>query len=117
MSLMLDQMEECAFLHKTTIPDGYGGVIPQWTQGASFKAAISYQSSLQARVAEVQGVVGLYKVTVPKNVPVDYNEVFICLSGKYAGRKFRSVSKDDLTTPEAASFQVRVFNAEEWNLV
>jgi hypothetical protein len=115
MSLMLDQMEKCTFLDKTTAPDGYGGVIHEWKEGATFKAAISFDSSITARVAEVQGVRGMYKITVPKNITVDYHEAFVCLEGKYAGRTFRSVSKDDLTTPEAASFQVRVFNAEEWS--
>ena len=113
MSLMSAMMEDCAFLDKTTKPDGFGGVVPTWTEGAPFKAAINLQSSIQARVAEVQGVTGMYRVTVPKSVRIGYGEVFIRISD---GKKFRNVSKDDIATPETASFQVRVFNAEEWNL-
>lgn len=113
MSLMSDMMVDCAFLDKTTQPDGFGGAVPIWTEGAPFKAAINLQSSIQARVAEVQGVTGMYRVTVPKSVRIGYGEAFIRLSD---GKKFRNVSKDDIATPETASFQVRVFNAEEWDL-
>lgn len=117
MSLMFDQMTECVFLDKSTVPDGYGGVVPKWSEGAHFKANIAYNGSMQARVAEIQGVRGMYNVTVPKNITVEYHEAFVCLGGEFAGRTFRSVSRDDMTTPEAASFQVRVFNAEEWSPV
>ena len=112
MSLMSAAMTECAFLDKNTVPDGFGGHISNYTEGARFKAAIVLESSIQARIAEVQGVRGMYRVTVPKNVRVDYNDVFIRLSD---GKKFRNVSKDDLSTPDAATFNVRVFNAEEWD--
>lgn len=115
MSLMHDQMERCAYLDKTTVPDGFGGVIPEWPQGAEFKAAIVYESSMQARVAEVQGVKGMYRVTVPKSIKIGYGDAFVCLSGEFKGMTFRCVSKDDSATPKAASFQVRVFNAKEWN--
>lgn len=111
MSLMFDQMVECAMLDRTTVPDGFGGIVPHWTHGAPFKAAITYDSSISARVAEVQGVKGLYTVTVPISVKMEYGSIFVRLSD---GMTFRSVSKDDNVSPAAASFAVRVFNAEEW---
>ena len=111
VSLMFDQMVECAMLDRTTVPDGFGGFVPRWTQGASFKAAIVYNSSIQARVAEVQGVKGMYTVTVPDSVQMEYHDVFVRIGD---GVVFRCVSKDDNKTPAAASFHVRTFNAEEW---
>lgn len=111
MSLMSDAMTECAFLDKTTAPDGFGGYISNYTEGARFKAAIVFESSIQARVAEVQGVRGMYRVTVPRDVRIDYHDTFIRLSD---GKTFRNVSKDDMESPDTASFKVRVFNAEEW---
>lgn len=113
MSLLFDMMEECAFLDKTTVPDGFGGVNSNYTEGARFNAAIVFESSIQARVAEAQGVRGMYRVTVPRDVRIGYNEVFVRISD---GKTFRNVSKDDMSTPDAASFKVRVFNAEEWNI-
>lgn len=111
MSLLYDAMEECVFIHRTTKPDGQGGYISEYSEGAEFKAAIVYDTSLEARVAAVQGITGSYTVSVPKSVEIGYHDAFVRRSD---GQVFRCVSKDDSTTPEAASFKIRQFKAEEW---
>ena len=56
MSLLDEAMESCTMLDRRTAPDGYGGIITTWTDGAVFNAAIVFDSSIEARTAAVQGV-------------------------------------------------------------
>ena len=56
MSLLDEVMETCVFLNKQKVDDGYGGYKTEWTEGATFKAAIVFDTSIQARLAAVQGV-------------------------------------------------------------
>ena len=75
MSLLSEAMENCIMMDKTTVPDGYGGITTHWQDGAPFSAAIAYDSSMNARVANVQGVTSLYTVTTPKNINLQYHDV------------------------------------------
>lgn len=112
MSLLESAMTDVVLLDKTTEPDGEGGFISSWKEGAPFKAAITFDSSLQARIAEKQGVTSLYTVTVKKNVTLEYHDVFKRLSD---GKVFRVTSDgDDKYTPESASLDMRQVTAEEW---
>lgn len=112
MSLLESAMTDVVLLDKTTEPDGEGGFISSWKEGAPFKAAITFDSSLQARIAEKQGVTSLYTVTVKKNVMLEYHDVFKRLSD---GKVFRVTSDgDDKYTPESASLDMRQVTAEEW---
>lgn len=112
MSLLIDAMTDCVFLVKERTPDGEGGFNVEWKQGAEFKAAIAFNSSLEAKVAEKQGVKSLYKVTTIKGVNIDYHEVFKRLSD---GKIFRATSDwDDMQTPVMASFQFEQVDAEEY---
>ena len=76
MSLIDDFTSNCTMLDKTTVPDGYGGFKPNWVDGAEFEAAITLDNSMQARIAEQQGVTGLYTVTTKKNINLQYHDVF-----------------------------------------
>ena len=68
MSLLSEAMEKCIMLDKRTVPDGYGGIITTWTEGAEFLSAIVFNSSMEARTASVQGVTSLYTVTTVKAI-------------------------------------------------
>lgn len=114
MSLLTEAMEICTMLDKTTQPDGYGGLVKVWVEGASFQAAIVYDASLQARTASVQGVTALYTVTTGREVNLQYHEVFRRQSD---GKVFRVLSDgDDLKTPKSATLNMRNVTAEEWKL-
>lgn len=114
MSLLLDAMEDCTILNKATVDDGYGGYDTQWTEGATFKAAIVFDTSIQARVAAVQGVTNLYTVTTPRALTLEYHDVFRRISD---GKIFRVTSDgDDKKTPASAALDMRVVSAEEWSL-
>ena len=80
MSLIEEGMTACAIMNKVRTPDGEGGFITEWTVGAEFQAAITFDSSLQAKVAEKQGVKSLYTVTTAKNAKLDFHDVIKRLS-------------------------------------
>lgn len=112
MSLLDAAMEPCIMMDKTTAPDGYGGFIKTWVDGAEFDAATVYDSSMAARVASKQGVTDLYTVTTRKNIDLQYHDVFRRVRD---GKIFRVTSDgDDKATPASASLNMRVVTAEEW---
>lgn len=114
MSLLSEAMEECVMLDKTTSKDGYGGYDVTWSEGAMFNAAIVLDTSIQARVAEKQGVTGMYTVTTDKALNLQFYDVFRRMSD---GKVFRVTSKgDDKKTPGSATLNMRQVSAEEWDL-
>ena len=104
MSLLSQAMTDVVMIRKTTRPDGYGGFTVQWTEDTTpFKAAITFDSSLQARVAEVQGVTSLYTIVTGREKVLMYHDVLKRLSD---GKILRVTSDgDDRATPP-----------EEWKL-
>lgn len=114
MSLLEEAMEKCIMLDKTTVPDGYGGVITNWVEGADFSAAIVFDNSLEARIGEHQGTTNLYTITTKKTINLQYHDVFKRLSD---GKIFRVKSDgDDNKTPASAGLNMRQVSAEEWEL-
>lgn len=114
MSLLDEAMETCVFLNKQVTPDGEGGYYTTWAEGAEFKAAINFDTSIEARVAEVQGVTNLYTVTVSREVPLMDKDVFRRRSD---GKVFRATSDGtDKKTPKSAGLDMRQATAEEWSL-
>lgn len=114
MSLLEEQMEDCIMIDKTSEPDGYGGRVIKWVEGAEFKAALVLDTSIQAKIAEQEGVTGLYTVTTRKNFNLQYHEVFKRIRD---GKIFRVTSDgDDKLTPNSATLNMRQVSAEEWEL-
>lgn len=114
MSLLTEQMEMCVMLDKTTTPDGYGGCVSKYVDGAPFTAAITFDTSMEARVAERQGVTSMYTVTTGKEMTLKYHDVFRRIDD---GKIFRVTSDgDDKHTPASASLNMRQVTAEEWEL-
>ena len=114
MSLLEEAMENCIMMDKTTRPDGYGGTIPKWVDGAEFQASISFDVSTEARIGEKQGVTNLYTVVTGRNVNLQYHDVFRRLSDQ---KVFRVTSDgDDKKTPSSAGLNMRVVSAEEWSI-
>ena len=114
MSLLSEAMENCIMLDKRTTADGYGGYVTSWIEGAEFQAAIVLDNSIEARIAEKQGVTALYTITTKKAVNLQYHDVFRRLKD---GKIFRVTSDgDDDHTPASASLNMRQVSAEEWEL-
>lgn len=111
MSLLDEAMEPCVLLNKTTTTDEYGGFIRAWTDGAQFNAAFDFSTSIEARIAEAQGVHSLYTVTTPRNVVLQYHDYF---RRERDGKLFRVTSDgDDKYTPASAGLDMRQVTAEE----
>ena len=114
MSLLTDAMESCTMLHKTTALDGYGAETTSWVDGANFHAAITFDSSMEARIAQSQGVKSLYTVTTQKSKVLEYHEVF---RRNRDNKLFRVTSDgDDKATPNSATLDMRQVTAEEWEI-
>ena len=114
MSLLSDAMEKCVMLDKTTSADGYGGYITTYTDGAEFNAAIVFDTSMEARVAEKQGVTSRYTVTTSRAMVLEYHDIFRRASD---GKVFRVTSDgDDKYTPKSTALDMRQVTAEEYIL-
>lgn len=116
MSLLDEYIKEtgkCVMLDRTSRPDGRGGIIYEYVEGAEFDAAIYITNSLETEQAEKQGVTGIYQVTVPKTVRLEFHTVF---KRRNDGKTFRVTSKDESHTPTSSSLNMRVVRAEEYEL-
>lgn len=114
MSLIDAFKEPCVVMNKAKVSDGEGGFTTAWQEGAEFNAAIVRDTSLQARIAEKDGLTNTYTVTTAINAALEFHDVF---KRKSDGQVFRVTSNgDDKRTPSTASFQFEQVNAEEWSL-
>ncbi len=114
MSLLDDFTSTCVMLDKKRVSDGEGGFITTWTEGAKFSAAVSLDTSIEARTAEKQGLTSVYTVLTGKNAILQYHDVFKRL---YDGKVFRVTSDgDDKQTPKSAGLQKSYVTAEEYAL-
>ena len=111
MSLLSESMEDFRYIDKVTVPDGYGGVITEWHNGATFSAAVVLDTSMEARRAEAEGVKSLYTIVTNKSITLMYGEVVQRISDS----KYFKVTSDgtDKKTPNSAALNMRVVTAEE----
>ena len=111
MSLLSEAMEKCILMDKQTKSDGYGGYTSSYVDGAEFDAAITFDTSIEARIADSQGVTSRYMVTTQKSLSLQYHDIFRRLKD---GKIFRVTSDgDDKYTPNIASLNMRQVTAEE----
>lgn len=115
MSLLLDAMEPCVLMDKVRVPDGHGGFITTWVESSvEFNSAITYDTSVQGKIAQAQGVKDLVKITTSKSITLDYHDV---LKRKSDGKVYRITSNGyNNKTPPSASLDMRQVDAEEWTL-
>lgn len=112
--LLQESMEDCVMLNKQTSSDGYGGYITTWADGAEFKAAIVLDTSIEAKMAEQQGVTGIYTITTSRALNLQYHDVF---RRTRDGKLFRVTSDgDDKLTPASATLDMRQVSGEEFKL-
>lgn len=112
MSLVDEFKVQCVLLVKSRVDDGEGGWYTEWVDGPKFMAAIEHDTTLQARVAEREGLTSTYTVTTDRNAKLSYHDAFRRLSD---GQTFRATSDGrDVQTPDRASFQFSQVTAERW---
>lgn len=114
MSLLDEAMEDFTFIDKTTAPDGYGGTITVWKDGATIKATAVLNTTGEAVIAAAMGATSNYTITTRKNTNLQYHDV---LRRERDKKIFRITSDgDDNATPASASLNMRNTTAEEWSL-
>lgn len=114
MRLYETMMEDCTMLDKVSEADGLGGFTSTWIDGATFKAAIVKNNTLEAAIAQKSGVTEVYTVTVNKGTPLAFHDVFKRVSD---GAVFRVTSNiKDSESPNVASFAIGNVTAERWEL-
>lgn len=114
MSLVDNAMEKTYIMDKTTAPDGRGGVITTYKEGAEIKVAYSFDTSTQARIAEQAGTENRFILTTKKAINLQYHDV---VKRDRDGKIFRVTSDgDDNYTPASSSLDIRQVEAEEWTI-
>lgn len=114
MSLLDDFARTCVLMEKSRKPDGEGGYITEWTEGAEFKNYQALDTSMEARRAEKEGVTSLYSALVDKSVPIEYNDYF---KDTATGETYRVTSNpEEKEAPKSASpliSALKYFTAEK----
>lgn len=112
MSLYDEAREQCTMIHKVSSDDPYGGEIVTYIEGSHFEAAITFDTSVQARIGMSQGVKNMYTVYTPKSKTLFPFEIF----RRDSDQKTFQVTSDsvDKKTPGSAALDMRVCTAEEW---
>lgn len=112
MDLYNDAMESCMMIHKLTENDAYGSEVTRFVRGARFYAAITFDTSIQARVGLSQGVKNMYTIYTRKEKVLDPFDLF---ERESDGKTFRVTSDSrDKKTPSSSMIDMRVCTAEEW---
>lgn len=114
MSLLSEAMQDATIIDRTTTADGYGGTIPVYKDGANIKAAFPLMSAIEQMAAQQKNSKAIYRIVTNKNVNLQYHDVVRREEDK---KIFRVTSDgDDNKTPASASLNMRVVDAEEWEL-
>ncbi|MBQ0054675.1 MAG: head-tail adaptor protein [Synergistaceae bacterium] len=114
MSLIDNMLTDCVIMNKMKMPDGEGGYIVEWQEGAQIQAAITLDTSMQARIAEKQGVTSTFTVTTSKDLKLEFHDVIKRLSD---GKTFRITSDaGDKEAPSVSTLDIAQAKAEKWEL-
>jgi len=114
MSLVDEAMTKSYIMDKRSVPDGRGGVISQYVEGAEIMVAYSFNTSTEARIGESQGADNRFTLTTRKTVNLQYHDV---VKRSTDNKIFRVTSDgDDNFTPASSSLNMRQVEAEEWEL-
>ena len=114
MSLVNDAMEVSYIIDKVTTEDEYGGVKTTYSQGAKIMVAYSFNSSTEARIADMQGTKNRFTLLTSKSVVLRFPDI---VKRDRDGKYFRVTSDgDDNRTPNTAGLDLRAVEAEEWKI-
>ena len=114
MSLVDEMMVPCHLMDKTTVNGGILGRQDTYAPGAAFDAAIVKDNTMQARIAEKQGVTELYTITTRKGFRLVFHDV---IKRDSDGAIFRVTSNTvDSEAPERSTIKTGSVSAERWEL-
>lgn len=114
MSLLDDYRFPCLMMYKVPVPDGVGGFVNEWHEGAEITVVFEYNASTEMLIAEKSGTKRSYRVYVPKNVEMDFNDRFKRLED---GQIFRVTNVGtDRYTPKGSNLNLRLLEVERSEL-
>ncbi len=68
---MEDFYEAMCVVNKVSVPDGGGGFVWEWQDGAPFDGRIKLDASTQMQIAQQSGVKAVYNLTTRKSIPLE----------------------------------------------
>lgn len=88
-----------------------GGWTTEWTESAEFPMLLTLNSSMEAKIAEKQGVEDIYTGQVERDFPIAFNDYF----KRPADGAFFNVTSnpDEDATPKDAGLSYKVFSAKK----
>lgn len=114
MSLLEQFKETYVIMEKTRIPDGEGGLITRWNDGAEIDLALRFDTTMEARKAAHDGVTSVYTFFAPRDCVLEYHDV---VKRKRDGQIFRMTSNaKESETPGSATISLTTITAEKWVL-
>lgn len=72
---MEDYFEAMCVMNWVTTPDGGGGFVWEWQDGAPFEGGIVLNSSTQMLIAQQTGTKSVYTLTVRKDLPLEKGDM------------------------------------------
>lgn len=111
MSLLENYSREYVFLDKERKPDGEGGYHTTWKETVPFIGTLSVDTTMQARIAESQGLTSVYTLYTAKNIKFNYHDIFKDIeSGEY----YRVTSESGLKeTPDDSELNLSSVTVEK----
>lgn len=114
MSLLDSAYEPFRFIEKRFSPDGEGGFIPTWSEGAEFKATADFATSSLSKIADALTEKVSCTITTSRTIVLEPMDVIQRISD---GQYFRVTSDGkNKKTPVSASLDMRQVSAELWRL-
>ena len=111
MTLFERMAVPCVRLERVDIPDMIGGTKHEWVDGDAFTAAIVKNNTLDAKVAEKNGVKEVYTVTTT-DMALSFHDAFRRVED---GAIFRVTDNEiDSQPPHFATFHFSKVSAERW---
>ena len=112
MSLLDDFASTYVLMEKKRVPDGEGGWLPNtWVDGAEFRNYRAHDSSIQARIAEQEGMKSTYTFLVDKALPIEFHDYF---KEKESGDTYYVTSDPkDHIAPKSSTLELKYFTAEK----
>lgn len=114
ISLLNSFSRKCIILEKERVSDGEGGYITTWKDGAEFENYMAIDTSMEARIAEKQGVTSVYSALVGISVPINYGDYFRDVEYNTVYRV--TSNPNEKQAPKSSSFNLKYFTAERTEL-
>lgn len=106
--------KEFCFVDKVRKPDGAGGYIPTWKDGAKFTAIMRHDTTVEAQIAEKSDGISTYTFIVSKKIALDNGDVIKRLED--GNIYLITGDSKDKTTPEMSALDMSVAVGKRWEL-